>query len=282
MAYPGGFGVDTTGIDFGDTFLPGAGSPTYGTYDFLPRSQFPEESISYNFYDAQSNPGGGFFNKFGQFVNQAGQFITPIGKLAGAVGDIARIGSQGDSGIFNPNVREKSTKEIKEERDKTYADIQKVFGDIAGVTGVSTEDAVQQYYKQFSDTMDKLTTQGRADLDKDPDISKQYAQLNVRVPEIQKQYSALNNPRFAAAYKAAGAVDPVDTNAIKNVMTLGPAYKEQYSYEDPESKRNIYGRDGRDGRRNAMEDIASFYANDPNLNNSLISLANTGELMSYS
>jgi len=273
MAYTGGFGVDTTGIDFGDTFLPSAGSPTYGTYDFLPRDQFPE-----NFYNAQSNPGGGFFNQFGQFVNKAGQLIPQIGKIAGAARDIAGVGAQDDPGIFNPNFREKTTKDIKEEQYKTFGNIQKTFEAIAGVTGVSTEDAVQQYYKQFSDTMSGLTTQGRADLKEDPDISKQYAQLNVRVPEIQKQYSALNNPRFAAAYKAADAVAPVDTNAIKNVITLGPAYKEQYSYEDPESQRNIYG------RRNAIGDIASFYANDPNLNQYMVSATdpNIQNLMNYS
>ena len=278
MAYPGGFGVDTTGIDFGDTFLPGAGSPTYGTYDFLPRSQFPEESISYNFYDAQSNPGGGFFNKFGQFVNQAGQFITPIGKLVGAVGDIARIGSQGDSGIFNPNVLRESTQKIKEEQYKTFGDIQKVFGDIGGLTGVSTATAVEEFKNKFKPEIDKLTKEGIAGLREAPDISKQYATAVSRITEARDLNSLLNNPRFAAAYKAADAVAPVDTNAIKNVMTLGPAYKEQYSYEDPESQRNIYG------RRNAIGDIASFYANDPNLNQYMVSATdpNIQNLMNYS
>lgn len=273
MAYTGGFGVDTTGIDFGDTFLPGAGSPTYGTYDFLPRSQFSD-----NFYDAQSNPGGGFFNKFGQFVNQAGQFIPPIGKLAGAVGDIARIGSQGDPGIFNTNVQRESTQKIKEEQDKTYADIQKVFGDIGGLTGVSTATAVEEFKNRFGPQMDKLTKEGIAGLREAPDISKQYATAVSRITEARDLNSLLNNPRFAAAYKAADAVAPVDTNAIKNVMTLGPAYKEQYSYEDPESQRAKYGRD------NAIGDIASFYANDPNLNQYMVSATdpNIQNLMNYS
>lgn len=275
MAYTGGFGVDTTGIDFGDTFLPGAGSPTYGTYDFLPRDQFPANFYD-NFYNAQSNPGGGFFNQFGQFVNKAGQLIPQIGKIAGAVGDIARIGSQGDPGIFNTNVQRESTDKIKKEQEKTYADIQGVFKNIAGVTGVSTEDAVQQYYKQFSNAIEGLTAQGRSDLREDPDISKQYATLRNRITQDQTQYSNLNNPRFAAAYKAADAVASINPDAIKNVMTLGPAYKEQYSYEDPESQKNIYG------RRNAIGDIASFYANDPNLNQYMVSAGNTQELMNYS
>jgi hypothetical protein len=253
MAYSGDFGVDTSGIDFGDTFLPSAGGPTYG-YDFLPRSQFPE-----NFYNAQSNPGGGFFNQFGQFVNKAGQLIPQIARTVSAVKDITN--PQDVPGIFNPNIQRESTEKIKKERDETYAKIQDVFKQIAGTTGVSTPDAVQKYYKEFSDTMYGLDKVGRTDLTEDPDISKQYAQLATRIPEIQKQYSGLNNDRFTAAYKAPGAVAPIDTDAIKNVMTLGPAYKDQYSYDDPESLRNIYG------RPNASKEIAAFYANDPNIQN---------------
>jgi hypothetical protein len=270
MAYTGGFGVDTTGIDFGDTFLPSAGSSTYG-YDFNPRSQFPED-----FYNTQSNSGGGFFDQFGRFIGGVNKAIPGISRTVGAVRDI--INPQDSPGVFNPNVQRESTEKIKKEADETYAKIQDVFTRIAGTTGVSTEDAVQQYYKQFSDTMSGLTAQGRADLKEDPDISKQYAQLNVRIPEIQRQYSTLNNPRFAAAYKAPDAVASIDTNAIKNVMTLGPAYKEQYSYEDPESQKNIYG------RRNAIGDIASFYANDPSLSNFMVSATdpNIQNLMNYS
>lgn len=276
MAYPSDFGVDTSGIDFGDTFLPGAGSPTYGTYDFLPRDKFSANFYD-NFYNAQSNPGGGFFNQFGQFVNKAGQLVPQIGKIAGAVGDIARIGSQGDPGIFGTNVTE-STKKIKEEQYKTFGDIQKTFETIAGVTGVSTKDAVQQYYKQFSNAIEGLTAQGRSDLREKPDISEQYATLRNRITQDQTQYSNLNNPRFAAAYKAADAVASINPDAIKNVMTLGPAYKEQYSYEDPESQRAKYG------RGNAIGDIASFYANDPNLNQYMVSATdrNIQDLMNYS
>jgi len=276
MAYSGDFGVDTSGIDFGDTFLPSAGGPTYGTYDFLPRDQFPDNFYPDNFYNAQSNPGGGFFNQFGQFVNKAGQLIPQIARTVSAVKDITN--PQDVPGIFNPNIQRESTEKIKKERDETYAKIQDVFTRIAGTTGTSTEEAFNRYINEFGPTMDKITTQGRTDLTEDPDISKQYAQLATRIPEIQKQYSGLNNDRFTAAYKAPGAVAPIDTDAIKNVMTLGPAYKDQYSYDDPESLRNIYG------RPNASKDIAAFYANDPNLSNFMVSATDTNiqNLMNYS
>jgi len=276
MAYSGDFGVDTSGIDFGDTFLPSAGGPTYGTYDFLPRDQFPDNFYPDNFYNAQSNPGGGFFNQFGQFVNKAGQLIPQIARTVSAVKDITN--PQDVPGIFNPAIQSESTKKINEKQEETYAKIKAVFKEIAGTTGVSTPDAVQKYYKEFSDTMDDLDKVGTTYLTEDPDISKQYVQLATRIPEIQKQYSGLNNDRFTAAYKAPGAVAPIDTDAIKNVMTLGPAYKDQYSYDDPESLRNIYG------RPNASKDIAAFYANDPNLSNFMVSATdpNIQKLMNYS
>jgi len=263
------FGVDTTGIDFGDTFLPGAGSPSYGTYDFLPRSQFPED-----FYNTQSNSGGGFFDQFGRFIGFANKAIPGIARTVSAVKDITN--PRDSSGIFNPDVVRESKKGIDEERVKTLGDIQAAFTRIAGATGISTQDAVKGYLAEFGPALDKINTQGRFDLEKDPDISKQYAQLNVRIPEIQRQYSTLNNPGFAAAYKAPDAVASIDINKIEEAMKLGPAYKEQYSYEDPESQKNIYG------RRNAIGDIASFYANDPNLNNFMVSASDIEKFTNYS
>lgn len=275
MAYTGDLG-----FNYGD-YSVNPGGFTYPTGDFSGGFSMGDLGVDYGDYNVntpftKAQSGGGFINQFGQFVNKAGQLIPQIGKIAGAVGDIARIGSQGDPGIFNTNVQRESTDKIKKEQEKTYADIQGVFKNIAGVTGVSTEDAVQQYYKQFSNAIEGLTAQGRSDLREDPDISKQYATLRNRITQDQTQYSNLNNPRFAAAYKAADAVASINPDAIKNVMTLGPAYKEQYSYEDPESQKNIYG------RRNAIGDIASFYANDPNLNQYMVSAGNTQELMNYS
>ena len=258
MAYTGGFGVDTTGIDFGDTFLPGAGSPSYGTYDFLPRSQFPE-----NFYNTQSNSGGGFLDQFGRVLGFANKAIPGAARAWGAVQDI--INPKDSPGIFNPDVTRKSKEEIDKERVKTLGDIQAAFTRIAGTTGISSQKAVEGYLAEFGPALDKINAQGRFDLEQYPDIDRGYLQFKKRADETIEDYSALNSPRFAAAYKAPDAVASVDVNAIEKVMKLGPAYKEQYSYEDPESQKNIYG------RRNAIGDIASFYANDPNLNSFMVS-----------
>lgn len=258
MAYTGGFGVDTTGIDFGDTFLPGAGSPSYGTYDFLPRSQFPED-----FYNTQSNSGGGFLDQFGRVLGFANKAIPGAARAWGAVQDI--INPKDSPGIFNPDVTRKSKEEIDKERVKTLGDIQAAFTRIAGTTGISSQDAVKGYLAEFGPALDKITAQGRFDLEQYPDIDRGYLQFKKRADETIEDYSALNNPRFAAAYKAPDAVASIDINKIEEAMKLGPAYKAQYSYDDPESLRLIEGDIYRPKK------ISEFYANDPNLNSFMIS-----------
>lgn len=277
MAYTGDLG-----FNYGD-YSVNPGGFTYPTGDFSGGFSIGDLGVDYGDYNvnnpfAKAQSGGGFINQFGQFVNKAGQLIPQIGKIAGAARDIAGVGAQNDPGIFNPEFVKASTEKIDTRSAETFDKIGQVFKNIAGVTGVSTEDAVRQYTEAFPRALEAITTQGIAGLREKPDISEQYATLRNRITQDQTQYSNLNNPRFAAAYKAADAVASIDPNAIKNVMTLGPAYKEQYSYEDPESQKNIYG------RRNAIGDIASFYANDPNLNQYMVSATdrNIQDLMNYS
>lgn len=193
--------------------------------------------------------------------------LPAITKGIGAVRDIydVAVSVPGGAGFLNSEFVREATKGLKEEQQRVYGQIQDVFGRISGLTGVSTDDAVQQYYKQFSDYMDKAYAQGRKDLAEDPNISKQYEQLGNRVQSIQNQYSLLSNPRFAQAYKAPDAVTPIDVDSIKGTMTLGPSYAEHYSYKDPQSQKFIYG------RPDAVREIASFYASNPNV----------GDLMNY-
>lgn len=210
-----------------------------------------------------STGGGGIGGVLGTVVNA----LPVITRGIGAVRDIFDVATSvpGGAGFLNNEFVRQATKELKNEQNRVYGQIQDVFDRIAGLTGVSTDDAVQQYYKQFSNYMDKAYTQGRADLASDPNITKQYEQLGNRVKDIQTQYSLLSNPRFAQAYKAPDAVTPIDVDAIKGTMTLGPAYAEQYSYRDPQSQKFIYG------RPDAVREIASFYSSNPNV----------GDLMNY-
>lgn len=262
MAYTGDLG-----FDYGD-YSVNPGGFTYPTGDFSGGFSMGDLGVNYEDYNvnnpfAKAQSGGGFFDQFGRFIGFANKAIPGIARTVSAVKDITN--PQDSPGIFNPDVTRKSKEEIDKERVKTLGDIQAAFTRIAGTTGISSQDAVKGYLAEFGPALDKITAQGRFDLEKDPDISKQYAQLNVRIPEIQEQYSALNNPRFAAAYKAPDAVASVDINKIEEAMKLGPAYKAQYSYDDPESLRLIEGDIYRPKK------ISEFYASDPNLNSFMVS-----------
>jgi hypothetical protein len=193
--------------------------------------------------------------------------LPAITKGIGAVRDIydVSVAAPGGAGFLNSEFTRESTRQLKEEQDRVYGQIQNIFTRLADLTGVSTEDAVQDYYNRFSNYMDKAYAQGRSDLAADPNISKQYQQFGDRVKDIQTQYSLLSNPRFAQAYKAPDAISPIDVDAIKGTMTLGPSYREQYSYQDPQTQKFI------SGRPDAVREIASFYANNPNV----------GDLMNY-
>lgn len=193
--------------------------------------------------------------------------LPAVTKGISAVRDIydVSVGAPGGAGFLNSEFARESTRQLKEEQDRVYGQIQNIFTQLANLTGVSTENAVQDYYKRFSNYMDDAYAQGRSDLAADPNISKQYQQFGNRVKDIQNQYSLLSNPRFAQAYKAPDAISPIDVDAIKGTMTLGPSYREQYSYQDPQTQKFI------SGRPDAVREIASFYANNPNV----------GDLMNY-
>ena len=66
----------------------------------------------------------------------------------------------------------------------------------------------------------------------------------------------------------------IDTNEIEKVMKLGPAYKAQYSYDDPESLRLIKDTD-------TLNNITAFYA-DPRLNDFMVSARGIQDLTNYS
>ena len=169
----------------------------------------------------------------GLFKGLAGA-IPSLTRIAGAAGDIYSTATQGQR-------QQQSINQIQDWAKQTLSDIQDVFGSIGDLTGLPTEEARGEYYKDYSNTMDKIWNQARADLDRDPRIDAPYDRLGGRIQDITKQYSLLRNPAYEAAYKAPDAVAPIDTDSIKNVMTLGPSFREHYSYSDPETQKLIKG-----------------------------------------
>ena len=181
-----------------------------------------------------SGPSSPFGGGSSGFLKGLAGAIPNLTRIAGGIGDIYSIATQGQR-------QQQSIDQIQDWAKQTLSDIQDVFGRIGDLTGLPTEEARGEYYKDYSDTMDKIWNQARADLDVDPRIDAPYERLGGRIQDITKQYSLLRNPAYEAAYKAPDAVAPIDTESIKNVMTLGPAYREQYSYADPETQKLIKG-----------------------------------------
>jgi len=170
----------------------------------------------------------------GSFLGGLANAIPNLTRIAGGIGDIYSTATQGQD-------QQKSINQIQDWAKQTLSDIQDVFGRIGDLTGLKTEDARGEYYKDYAATMDKIWNQARADLDVDPRIDAPYDRLGGRIQDVTEQYSLLRNPAYAAAYKAPDAVAPIDTESIKNVMTLGPSYRDRYSYADPESQKLIKG-----------------------------------------
>ena len=177
-----------------------------------------------------SSPFGGKGSALGGLVGA----LPSLSRIAGGIGDIYSVATRGQD-------QQRSIQQIQDWAKQTMSDIQDVFGRIGDLTGLATEDARGEYYKDYADTMDKIWNQARADLDVDPRIDAPYDRLGGRIQDITKQYSLLRSPVYEAAYKAPDAVAPIDTDAIKSVMTLGPGFREQYSYKDPETQKLIKG-----------------------------------------
>ena len=247
---PGGFTYPTG--DFSGGFSMGDLGVNYGDY-----------SVNNPFAKAQS--GGGFFNQAGQFVDSLGRLIPGVTNIAKAYQDIAGVGAQQSPGIFNKQLTQESLDKINTERENTTKQIAATFERIAGLTGKNIPGAVNEYIAAFNKYMPEAEQKGLTQIATPPEIATEYGRLKNRVDESNTQYSTLLNPRYQAAYKAPDAIAPINTQAIKDVMSFSPANRELYNYSDPQSQRNIYG------RPEANANLAQFYAGNQAVN----------DLMSY-
>ena len=238
------FGTDL-GIDLG------TGYPQY--------SDFPDYSniFSGTTPGPATSEGGGFLGGLGNFI---GKNILPnLGsatRIAGAVGDIVR----GDElmGQYKEIVGE-STEKLDTRSQETLKEIRDIFDEIRGLTGVATQDAVQDYYKRFDDYMTVAMDQARADLATQPDLTRQYDTLKTRIGDVRSSdLNLLNSQQFMdIAKRPQDYMSKTDVNAIKDVMTLGPEYRQHYSYSHPETQGLMRG------RPSAVQEYASFFANSP-------------------
>lgn len=196
-------------------------------------SQVPENQIPGNFYSSTQAAIQGQ-NSSNNFLAGLAGVMPGLTRLAGGIGDIYSVATRNRD-------QQKSIEQIQDWAKQTMTDIQDVFGRIEGLTELPTGKAREELYKDSAEITDKIWSQARADLNVDPRIDAPYERLGGRIQDTTQQYSLLRNPIYAAAYKAPDAVASIDTDAIKSVMTLGPGFREQYSYKDPETQKLIKG-----------------------------------------
>ena len=263
------FSVGDLGFNYGD-YSVNPGGFTYPTGDFSGGFSMGDLGVNYGGYNvnnpfSKAQSGGGFFNQAGQFVDSLGRLIPGVTNIAKAYQDIAGVGAQQSPGIFNEQLTQKSLDKINTERENTTKQIAATFERIAGLTGKKIPDAINEYVAAFNKYMPEAEQKGLTQIATPPEIATEYGRLKDRVDESNTQYSTLLNPRYQAAYKAPDAVAPINTQAIKDVMSFSPANRELYNYSDPQSQRNIYG------RPDANANLAQFYAGNQAVN----------DLMSY-
>lgn len=188
-------------------------------------------------------PAGMSFGTSGlqNFISQLGSGgLSNIFRLAGTVGN-----------LLGPGLDiEASTKALDKRAKKTENKIDERIANIyPGLTGMTGEEALNKYYDAFADTVANVSAQGRADLGIDPDISKQYNQLNTRVDNIQNQYSLAG--RLGGYEKLAldPAVVSMDVGSIRKAADwTSPEIASQYGmlmdYSGPQASKFIYGNRG--------------------------------------
>lgn len=221
----------------------------YGSYN-----DFPDySSVFSGSTPGTATSGGGGLGGF--VTNTLLPNLGNVTRIAGAVGDIARGGDIKQL----EKIIGKSTEKLDTRAQETLGQIRDIFDEIRGLTGVATQDAVQDYYKRFDDYMTVAMDQARADLATQPDLTRQYDTLKTRIGDVRaSDLNLLNSQQFMdIAKRPQDYMSQTDVNAIKDVMTLGPEYRQHYSYADPETQSLVRG------RPTAVQEYASFFANSP-------------------
>lgn len=166
--------------------------------------------------------------------------FSNIFRLAGTVGNL--VGPGFDTAA--------STKELQKMADETTQKINERISNIyPGLTGRTAAQMIPEYERRFAETAERVRQQGRADLGIDPEISKQYNQLNTRVQDIQNQYSL--GGRLGGYEKLAldPAVVSMDVSSIRKAADWSaPEIASQYGmltdYSGPQASKFIYGNRG--------------------------------------
>lgn len=202
----------------------------------------------------------GILNFISNATGGGGIDLNNLSRLAGNIGSLFGLG-----GV---NIKD-TTKELnrmrKKEMERTRDIIKKIYPKLTGLTG---EQARNQYYDDFANTVENVQTLGRADLGIDPDLSNQYDRLGTRVEDIQNQYSL--GGRLGGYERLALEPPVVSTNvgSIRRAADLSaPDIARQYAaftdYSGPQASNFIYG------SKRTADDIGDYYSTSENVAKSM-------------
>jgi hypothetical protein len=157
-----------------------------------------------------------------------------------------------------------SLAELKEASSDTLKQIRDIFSNISGLTGVSTPDAVQQYYDTASRYFEDAFGRGREDVYgfEPRGISESASVMKGMIDPALDQYSLMNRGGFMsqALNPSVVEIDPSKIFGSLDFSTKGYNIANPLiDYRDAASQALIRPREG------IMEQQADFYANNPNV-----------------
>lgn len=189
-----------------------------------------------------------------------GQDLT---RLAGGLGALFSPTSSSLDDYIKESTKalEKSAKDLEKKISATTSTV------YPGLTGLTGEELIAQFYQGLADTTSALTAQGNQFLGASPSLGTEYDRLNTRVDDIQNQYSLANQlggySTIASQGAPPGQVTTIDVASIRDVADwvdpvtnqIKDKYKAYYDYSDPQTQQFIYG------SRERPAAVAGFYAN---------------------
>lgn len=156
----------------------------------------------------------------------------------------------------------KKTAEIlRDQADETEAKIDDRLEAIyPGLTGLTGEDAINRYRGEFSQNVQDFTAQGRADLDRNPDVSPQFEQSMRDIKRVQDQFSLAEQLGGYPKIALDPQVVKTDTQGLKDIMgDVGDAIEAQGSMDYMKRPETAYLIQGIQADRAAA--IADFLSN---------------------
>lgn len=195
-------------------------------------------------------------------------WTNPLGSIAGAVGAVRGLAdtfSGNPTGLaFDDRYVRKTVQELDERAANTLADIRDIFDQVGKLTGITTPDAVKAYQERYKEYFEPTIAKYSENVyGFQPDITKSYETAAKRIDDMTTQYSLLNRPGFMDVAKNPPTVqiDPSAITDFAKTYYTSPEAAANYDYSGPQTQSLIRG------RPEAINEIASNYANNPNVRN---------------